>query len=90
MDRDHYSSRFVRPFSDVYVNAGLLIEPIIVRLPLRVRICKSNVEISDDLGDQLVHLAQGNLSSKINKHKMSVQEPVLTFLPMQVREPAPN
>ena len=46
----------MRPFFDEDVNVGLLVEPIIVRLPTLSWICESDVEDPDDLRDQLVDL----------------------------------
>ena len=53
----------VYPFFDVDVHVRLPIEPVIVRLPLFVRICKANVKEPDDLRNQLIDLAQGDLQS---------------------------
>lgn len=53
--------RSVRPFLDVDVDAGLFVEPIIMRLPLLARVHKADVEEPDDLRDQLVDLTQRDL-----------------------------
>ena len=55
----------MRPFFDIDIDAGLLVKPIIVRLPTFTRICEPNVEDSDDLRDQFVDLAQGDLGNRL-------------------------
>jgi hypothetical protein len=80
----------VRPFFDVDVNVGLLVEPIVVRLPFPVRVREANVKDSDDLRNQLIDLAQGDLRNILAYMRKSIHKSALTFLPIQVRGPAPN
>ena len=80
----------VRPFFDVDVNVGLLVEPVVVRLPFLVGICEADVEGPDDLRNQLINLAQRDLRDTLAYMRKSQQKSALTFLPMQVRGPAPN
>lgn len=51
----------MRPFFDVDVDAGLLVEPIIMGLPLLAWVHEADVEEPDDLRDQLVDLTQRDL-----------------------------
>lgn len=48
-------------FFDVDVDVSLLVEPVIVRRPLLVRACKADMKKSNDLRNQLIDLAQGDL-----------------------------
>lgn len=72
------------------VDVGLLVKPIIVRLPPLARVREADVEDPDDLRDQLIDLAQRDLRNTLAYMRKSTHKPALTFLPMQVRGPAPN
>ena len=42
---------------NIDVDACLLVEPIVIRLPLLAWVHEADVEVPDDLGDQLIDLA---------------------------------
>lgn len=48
----------VCPLLNIDVDACLLVEPIVLRLPLLAWIHEVDVEVPDDLRDQLIDLAQ--------------------------------
>ena len=72
------------------MNVGLLVKPVIVRLPSLARVHKADVKDPDDLRDQLIDLAQRDLRNSLAYMRKLTHKPALTFLPMQVRGPAPN
>ena len=49
--------RPVRPFFDRDVDVGLLVKPIIMRLPCLARLREADVEEPEDLRDQFIDLA---------------------------------
>lgn len=72
------------------MNVSLLVKPIVVRLPPFARVREADVEEPDNLRDQLIDLAQRDLRETLTYMRKSKHKPELTFLPMQVRAPAPN
>ena len=53
------------PFFNVDVDVCLLVEPIIVRLPLLVRVCEADMKQPNDLRDQFIDFAQRDLQNML-------------------------